>query len=170
MSEDLINILLFIGGLILALILIYVLCRTFWTRTVLAILGALMSLILFFCADTLSCGIFYFITYFFLFGKSYGQKTGRVSVESRVNLDMRTATTTRKAITHTAGNIILSIILAFASVWISTMHVAAAIILPLLIILFKVLRIISHIKNREAEFNSYDDDGGPGSTTHTMHF
>ncbi len=155
MDEDIKSILIYLGALILAWIILYLLCRTFWTRTIITIIASIAAMVMFLKADLMMSGICYFIAYFFLFGSSFAEKDGTYDVD----LDNRRAT----ANTKTIGIIVGSIFLALLSLTLSDLHMAVAIILPLLIVLFKVIRIINHIRYREVEFDSYEDDSDPDS-------
>lgn len=171
MLEILITIGIYFGIIVLALAILYFLCRTFWARTIITIVGAIAAMIAFFVMDDkFICGGLYFITYFFLFGKLVGKKTGEYDVEHKIDLDSRTVSTTKTARTHTVGNIVLSVVLAVASYYLSTLHIAVAIALPLLIVFLKVLRIRSHIRYRETEIDSYDSDSDPDSQYHSTNF
>lgn len=170
MSQNMMSSVIFIGIMFFTSIVFFLICRTFWARTIISIAGAIVALITSFTTDGFVCMLAYFISFFFLFGSFFGKKTGKYDVKRTIDFDSNTVTTEKRARTYTAGSIVASIVLALLFYTLSVQSTVLAIILPFLIIGFKVFRIKSHRRNREDEINSYDDDNDPDSTSDTTHF
>ncbi len=174
------------GGILFAIL--WLLCRTFMTRSVIVILGAcawIASLLapsvittiypwtktfLFVCeiAFPLSC----FITYFFCFGKWFGKKTGNVSQPTYKNISSSGYEEHTEKETYTTyiffGSAVLTAVTYILVTELEALIVG--ILIPIVIIFVKILLIRKHFKERKSAIDVNKDDRDPTTEVKKVRF
>ncbi len=154
-------------AVVVAYYLLYFLCRFFWTRTFISIGFAIAAAVSFFQnAETGTIWktlAFYFVSFFFFFGIVYGAKTGEEDVSYEFH--RKSIKETKTAFTFTGFIIAVSAVLAFVSCYLSKLHTIAAIVIPCLLVIIKIICIILHVRSGRSSFTSYGDDSDPDSVT-----
>ncbi len=140
--EFIISVALLLGGLTILFMIGYYLTHLFWTRTIICIVAAIVSIVMSY--NGMVDWIATFLMFFFLFGNGFGDETGETFHEYTINFNSGKVTQTTTKPTHTLGIIIG----AGVSTVITLVLCDGTDFIPILVILWKVYCITMHIHNK----------------------
>ncbi len=172
------EILLVIGGAFIGMMILYLMARTFWARTVITLLSMIACLLMaLLSAASASAGglgaipgVVFAVGIFFLFGKYLGKKTGTVVRSVTINDDLSGGNIKHTKKTYTLTIFVVSIIAGVGYAILCQKSVLFGILIPLVIIAGKAFGIWLHLRSRESEIDMYADDTDDNETTTPINF